>query len=81
MEAFATYQTSGQLDRKSALLSYMGINNDTMYLTLAYFDDVDQPEAFQPFYNIPYTFSSIGKQANFSSLISQQIDLVVPRFA
>jgi hypothetical protein len=81
MLAFAEYQRTGQLDRDSALLSYMGINNNTLYVTVVHLNTTElRPAAFQAFYDIPNIYDSTGIHANFNDLISQQIDLVVPRW-
>lgn len=80
MLAFAQYQREGQLDRDSALLSYIGINNNTIYVTLVYFQPISNPQAFPPFYNIPFIFNGTGIFPNLTSLISQQVDRVVPRW-
>lgn len=79
MQAFATYQSSGQLDTKSALLAYLGINNNTAYVTLMYLDAVERPAAFKPFYDIPSVFDSTRIRDNFSAVISEEVDRVVPR--
>lgn len=80
MRAFATYQKEGQLDRKSALLSYMGISNNTIYVILAYLDEVEKPAAFKPFYDIPSTFDGTSMHNNLTDLMSQDVDRVVPRW-
>ncbi|PQE03940.1 6-hydroxy-D-nicotine oxidase protein [Rutstroemia sp. NJR-2017a BVV2] len=80
MLAFAAYQRSGQLDRNSALLSYMGINNNTIYVTMIHLNATERPAAFQPFYEIPNVYDGTGLQDNFTAVISQQMDLVVPRW-
>jgi hypothetical protein len=80
MSAFATYQTSGQLDRKSALLSYMGISNNTIYVILVYLDAVERPTAFAPFYDIPNIYDGTQMHDNFTDLVSVDIDRVVPRW-
>lgn len=81
MRAMATYQESGQLDRHSALLSYMGINNNTLYVILAYMNGVEKPAAFEPFYQIPNIFDGTRMRDNLTDLISEDIDRVVPRWA
>ncbi|OAL43510.1 bifunctional solanapyrone synthase [Pyrenochaeta sp. DS3sAY3a] len=83
MEAFATYQQSGQLDKKSAVLSYLAINNATAYVSLAYLEPVDRPEVFAPFYNISGAMIVADTTAirdSFSSLFSEDINRVVPRW-
>jgi hypothetical protein len=80
MQAFAAYQRSGQLDRDSALLSYMGINNNTIYVTLVYLNAVERPAAFEAFYGIPSIYDGTRIHDNFTDLINEQIDLVVPRW-
>jgi hypothetical protein len=80
MSAFATYQTAEQLDRKSALLSYMGISNDTIYVILTYFDAVERPTAFAPFYDMPYIYDGTRMHDNFTDLIGEDVDRTVPRW-
>ncbi len=79
MNAFATYQEVGQLDTKSALITDMGINNDTLILTLVYFGSVERPAAFQPFFDIPARLDLTRLHGNFTDLINQQANQVVPR--
>ena len=80
MRAFSAYQNSGQLDGKSAVLPYMGLNNDTTYILLAYLDAVERPKAFQPFYDLPAIFDGTQIYDNYMDLISGTIDFVVPRW-
>jgi hypothetical protein len=80
MSAFATYQNYGQLDPKSALISYMGISNDTLYVILAYLDAVERPESFAPFYDIPCIYDGTRMHDNFTDLIREDVDRVVPRW-
>jgi hypothetical protein len=79
MAAFAQYQVVGQLDQKSALLSYVAINNDTIFLNLAYTDAVARPAAFAPFYNITPLADTTTMYDNFNDLVSGGIQLNVPR--
>jgi hypothetical protein len=81
MRAFYSYQKVGQLDTNSAVLSYMGISNDTMYVNLAYLDGVDRPNAFQPFYDIPRIADTTVLHPSFSDLIKSGLPLGVPRWA
>lgn len=53
MAAMADYQQDGQLDTKSAILPYLAVTNDTILSTMVYLDDVEKPDAFAPFYDIP----------------------------
>jgi hypothetical protein len=80
MRAFATYQQSGQLDTKSALLSYMGITNNTNYVILVYLDEIERPTAFKPFFDISIIFDGTHMHDNFTDIISEQVDRVVPRW-
>jgi hypothetical protein len=83
MKAFATYQQHGQLDQKSAILSYLAINNATAYVSLAYMDAVERPSVFAPFYNISgatIVADTTAIRDSYSSLFEQDIDRVVPRF-
>jgi hypothetical protein len=70
----------GQLDAKSAVLPYMGLNNDTTYIILIYLDKVEKPEAFQPFYDIPSFYDGTRVYDSFMDLISEDLNLVVPRW-
>jgi hypothetical protein len=79
MSAFATYQEVGQLDTKSALITDMGINNDTLILTLVYFGSVERPAAFRPFFEIPARLDLTRLHNNFTDLVNQQANQVVPR--
>jgi hypothetical protein len=80
MNAFALYGQDGQLDTNSAVITYMGINNNTLLLTLVYFGSIERPVVFQPFYNIPAIFDLTRQHDNFTDLIDQQADAVVPRY-
>ncbi|KAF2180129.1 bifunctional solanapyrone synthase [Zopfia rhizophila CBS 207.26] len=80
MRAFSTHQRQGQLDTNSALLSYMGITNNTIYVNLVYLDGVDHPKSFQPFYDIPKIADTTAIHDNFTDLIKAGVDLVVPRW-
>jgi len=79
MGAFADYQRKGQLDRKSAVISYLAINNDTLFLTLVYFDNVVKPPAFDAFYSLPALVDATRTYDDFSELINGSIPLNVPR--
>lgn len=83
MQAFAIYQKSGQLDQKSAVLSYLGINNATAYVSLMYLDAVERPTAFEPFYNISgatVVADTTSIRDSFSSVFDEDINRVVPRW-
>ncbi|KAF1843187.1 bifunctional solanapyrone synthase [Cucurbitaria berberidis CBS 394.84] len=83
MQAFATYQQNGQRDTKSAVLSYLAINNATAYVSLIYLDPVERPAAFEPFYNITgatIVADTTAIHDSFSSVIAADIDRVVPRW-
>jgi len=81
MGAIAEYQRVGQLDRKSALLTYLAINNDTIFLNLAYLEAVDRPAAFSPFYNLTSLVDTTKMSDSFLDLINSTIPLNVPRWA
>jgi hypothetical protein len=53
MAALAEYQAHGQLDKKSSMLPYLAVTNDTILSTFLYQDGVERPDAFAPFYDIP----------------------------
>ncbi|KAK7186866.1 hypothetical protein DPSP01_007050 [Paraphaeosphaeria sporulosa] len=80
MRALSTYQNSGQLDAMSAVLPYMGLNNDTTYIILVYLDEVEKPEAFRPFYDIPSIYDGTRVYDSLMDLISEDLNLVVPRW-
>jgi hypothetical protein len=83
MQAFATYQKIGQLDKRSAVLSYLAINNATAYVSLMYLDAVERPTAFEPFYNISKATviaDTTSIRDSFSSVFDEDINRVVPRF-
>lgn len=80
MQAFAAYQQSGQLDEKSAIISYLGVTNDTNYVILVYLDSVERPSAFDSFYAIPQIFDGTRLHDNFTSLLNEQVDRVVHRW-
>jgi hypothetical protein len=70
MEAIAEYQKTGQLDRKSAMMTYVAVNNDTIILSLAYLDAVVKPAAFSAFYNITPLLDTTAIQPNFVSVLN-----------
>ncbi|KAL3485017.1 bifunctional solanapyrone synthase [Aspergillus germanicus] len=83
MAALAEYQRGGQMDVKSAVLPYVGLNNDTIICTLAYLNgnvDSQLPEAFRPFYDIPAMQDSTGVHASFADLAALELPSVVPRW-
>ncbi|KAF2473017.1 bifunctional solanapyrone synthase [Lindgomyces ingoldianus] len=80
MEALTIYQHSGQLDTKSALLAYLGINNNTAYVSLVYLDAVRRPQAFKPFYDIPSVVDTTRFYDKFGDILAEQVDRVVPRW-
>lgn len=75
MRAFATYQVSGQLDIKSALIAYLAVTNDTAFVTLYYLDAVERPEAFEPFYAIPALQDTTKIHGRFSDTMLGGLDL------
>ena len=79
MNAFAEYQQVGQLDRNTATITYMLVNNGTIAATLVYFGTVHRPDAFQPFYNIPALSDLTKLHDNFTDLIDQPLNQGVPR--
>ena len=81
MRAFATYQASGQLDTKSALIAYLAITNNTAFVTLYYLDATERPEAFKPFYDIPALQDTTRIHDRFSDIMLGGFDLtrLVPR--
>lgn len=79
MRAFAEYQSTGQLDEKSAMMSYVGVNNDTIILALTYLDDVERPAAFNAFYNISSQQDTTSIKDNFTELLDVSTALGPPR--
>lgn len=79
MNAFAEYQQVGQLDRNTATITYMLVNNGTLEVTLVYFGSVLRPDAFQPFYNIPALADVTRLHDNLTDLIDQPLGQGVPR--
>ncbi|KAE8151805.1 bifunctional solanapyrone synthase [Aspergillus avenaceus] len=80
MAAVAEYQQSGQFDNKTAILPYLGLNNDTIICTLAYMDEVERPDAFKPFYDIPAVQDETQMYDNFTALATIEVPSVVPRW-
>ena len=81
MSAFASYQQQGQLDEDSALLTYLAINNETVFAAYIYFQPVEKPKAFDAFYSIPALEDLTAIHDNFSDLVNNlNIDYVVPRY-
>ena len=79
MEAFATYQRSGQLDTKSAVIAYMVFTQNINLVTLVYLAPVDRPDAFSPFYDIPSLYDLTKMHDTFSDLIGPPLDTGISR--
>ncbi|KAI0199504.1 oxidase/Diels-Alderase [Astrocystis sublimbata] len=80
MEAMAEYQAKGQHDTHSVVLPYIGINNDTIISTFAYLKDVERPDVFKPFYDIPAIADQTMIWGNYASFCNSSIDFAVPRW-
>ncbi|KAF2275723.1 bifunctional solanapyrone synthase [Westerdykella ornata] len=80
MGAIAKYQKSGQLDTNSAILPYLGISNNTIYVNVAYLDGVERPDALKPFLDIPTVADLTALHDNFTDLIKGGTPLGVPRW-
>ncbi|KEY74550.1 hypothetical protein S7711_07153 [Stachybotrys chartarum IBT 7711] len=80
MAAIAEYQEIGQLDTKSAILPYIGINNHTIIQTFVYFDAVEYPDAFRPFYDIPVLVDQTQVYTSFYEFANLEIAFAVPRW-
>ncbi|KAG6991367.1 bifunctional solanapyrone synthase [Physcia stellaris] len=80
MNAFAKYQRSGQLDTKSAVISYMVFSQNINLVTLVYLAPVDRPAAFAPFYDIPSLYDQTRIHDTFSDLIGPPLDNGIPRW-
>ena len=80
MSAFASYQQKGQLDKDSAVLTYLAINNQTVFATYIHFGNTSKPAAFNDFYAIPSVEDQTTLYDNFTDLLDNvNIDYVVPR--
>ena len=80
MGAFASYQAKGQFDKDSAMLTYLAINNQTVFATYVHFGATAKPAAFSDFYDIPSVIDQTSLHDNFTDLIENvNIDYVVPR--
>ncbi|KAI0846070.1 oxidase/Diels-Alderase [Daldinia vernicosa] len=80
MAAMAEYQGNGQFDTKSAILPYIGINNDTILATFVYLDGVVRPDAFAPFFEIPVTADYTQVYDNFYEFCQVDLPYQVPRW-
>ncbi|KAF2233370.1 FAD-binding domain-containing protein [Viridothelium virens] len=83
MSALEAYQKQGQVnDTSTALLTYLAINNQTIFATYVSFGDEVKPSAFQPFYDIPVVEDSTALYDSFIDLANNvQINYAVPRWA
>lgn len=79
MAAMVEYQALGQLDTKSAILPYIGINNDTILATFVYYDGVDHPDAFKSFFEIPAIADNTQVFDSFYEFANVDIPYAVPR--
>ena len=82
MAAFATYQKEGQISNKdTAVLTYVGINNQTIFATYVTYGATSRPAALQPFFDIPAVIDSTATHDNFTALTeANSVDFVVPRW-
>jgi hypothetical protein len=82
MNAFATYQNDGQISNKdTAMLTYVGINNQTIFATYVAYGATSRPAALQPFFDIPATFDGTAAHNSFTELTeANPVDFVVPRW-
>ncbi|KAI2785053.1 oxidase/Diels-Alderase [Daldinia loculata] len=80
MAAMAEYQAKGQLDTKSAILPYIGINNDTILATFVYLDGVVRPDAFKPFFEIPVIADYTQVFDSFYQFAQVDLPYAVPRW-
>jgi hypothetical protein len=81
MQAFATYQASGQFDTKSAIITDMVITQNLNIVTLIYLAPVSsRPAAFAPFYDIPALYDLTGPHNNFTDLIGPPLNTGLPRY-
>jgi len=82
MAAFATYQKEGQISNKdTAMLTYVGINNQTIFATYVAYGATSCPAALQPFFDIPAVFDGTSTYETFMALTdANPVDFVVKRW-
>ncbi|KAH7115001.1 bifunctional solanapyrone synthase [Dendryphion nanum] len=82
MAAFATYQKDGQISNKdTAMLTYVGINNQTVFATYITYGATSRPAALQPFFDIPIVYDGTTTYDSFMALTEANVvDFVVPRW-
>lgn len=82
MAAFATYQENGQISNKdTAMLTYVGINNQTIFATYVTYGATSRPAALQPFFDIPAILDGTASHNSFMELTeANPVDFVVPRW-
>jgi FAD/FMN-containing dehydrogenase len=49
LRAIAQYQLSDQKDKNSAILPYLGVSNDTIYISFTYLENTERPSAYNRF--------------------------------
>ena len=79
MRGFATYQASGQLDTKSAIITDMVVTANLNIFTFVYLAPVSRPAAFAPFYDIPALYDLTAMHDNFTDLVGPPLDTGIPR--
>jgi hypothetical protein len=82
MAAFATYQKEGQVSNKdTAMLTYVGMNNNTIFATYVAYGTTTRPEAFQPFFDIPTLADTTSEHDTFLGLTeANPVNFAVPRW-
>ena len=80
MSAIASYQAVGQLDTKSAIITYLVPADNEIILTLVYLSPTTRPSCFQPFYDIPATMDGTQLWQNFTSLIGGPLNTGLSRY-
>lgn len=73
MAALADYQAKGQLDKKSAILPYVGLIADAVVAQFSYLEPVERPEAFEAFYDIPVVQDLTQVWDTFAAMVTAPI--------
>nr|D7UQ40.1 RecName: Full=Bifunctional solanapyrone synthase; AltName: Full=FAD-dependent monooxygenase sol5; AltName: Full=Prosolanapyrone-II oxidase; AltName: Full=Prosolanapyrone-III cycloisomerase; AltName: Full=Solanapyrone biosynthesis protein 5; Flags: Precursor [Alternaria solani]BAJ09785.1 oxidase/Diels-Alderase [Alternaria solani] len=81
MAALADYQAKGQLDKKSAILPYVGLIADAVVAQFSYLEPVERPEAFEAFYDIPVIQDLTQVWDTFAAMVTAPIPYNMTRFS
>lgn len=80
MSAIAEFQTTGQLDTKTAILPHIAPINDTIPATFVYFEPVKYPDAFAPFYQLANFLDATQIYESFYDIAILPVPSAVPRY-